>query len=131
MSANPVPYDWGQARDAINDAKLAQQNSEKAVSEAFRKYGEAERAYRKALAIRITQLRAEGTPATVCLDMAKGDPKIADLRYNRDVAEGVREAAASAIWRHTANRRELEQLVAWSMRVAPDGEYADSVRAAA
>ena len=68
-------------------------------------------------------MRGDKIPVTVIQDMAKGDLKIADLRFERDLAEGVREAAVSAIWRHSADRRELEQLVSWSMRVAPDGQY--------
>jgi hypothetical protein len=39
-------------------------------------------------------------------DLAKGDKHVADLRFKRDVAEGIREAAVSALWRHTADRRE-------------------------
>lgn len=109
-------FDFTEARAAINTAKAAQASAEQAVRDAFSTYGNAERAYRKALAIKILELRAEGIPVTICLDLAKGDRRIADLRYARDVAEGVKEAATSAIWRHTADRRELEQLVDWSMR---------------
>lgn len=122
-----TPYDFGEARDAINAAKAAQASAEDAIKDAFRQYGDAERAYRKALAIKITELRADGVAATVCLDLAKGEERIATLRYKRDVQEGVKEAAMSAVWRHTANRRELEQLISWSMRVAPDGQYDDEL----
>jgi hypothetical protein len=48
--------------------------------------------------------------------LAKGDQSIADLRYERDVALGVREAARQAVYRHSANRRDLEELVDWSKR---------------
>lgn len=115
--SNPVPYDYGEARSAIERASLAQKNAENEIKRAYSAYGDAERAYRKALAVKIMELRSEGVPATVCLDLAKGDVKIASLRFNRDVCEGVREAAKAAIWRHSADRRELEQLVDWSQRV--------------
>lgn len=121
------PYSFGEARAAIERASVAQRNAEDRIREAYRDYGEAERAYRKALAVRITELRAEGTPATACADLARGDKHVADLRYRRDVFEGVREAAKSAVWRHTADRRELEQLVDWSRRVSPDGQYSDEL----
>lgn len=117
-----APYDFAEAKAAIERASVAQRNAEQQIREAYAAYGEAERAYRKALAVRITELRAEGVPATVCLDLAKGSKQIADLRYRRDVCDGVKEAACSAVWRHTADRRELEQLVSWSLRVAPDGQ---------
>lgn len=123
MSANEQPYDFGEAKAAIGRASIAQKNAEQNVRDAFRDHGAAEKAYRMALAKKILELRAEGVPVTICLDLAKGAEKIADLRYKRDVQEGVREAATSAVWRHTADRRELEQLVGWSERVAPDGQF--------
>jgi hypothetical protein len=111
-----APYDWGQARDAINAAKAAQANAEAQVREAFKAWGAAERAYRMALAQEITNLRAAGQPVTVVQDLAKGAEHIANLRYRRDIAEGVKEAALSAQWRHTADRRALDELVDWSKR---------------
>lgn len=114
--SNAVPYDWAQARDAINAAKAAQRSAEGNVRDAFKSYGAAERAYRLALAQEILKLRAEGQPVTIVQDLAKGTEQVADLRFKRDVAEGVKEAAQSAVWRHTADRRELEQLVEWSAR---------------
>lgn len=110
------PYDWGQARDAINAQKAAQKEAEKNVREAYKTFGNARRAYQTALAQRILALRAEAMPATLCADLARGETLVADLRFRRDVAEGVMEAAKSAVWRHTADRRELEQLVDWSMK---------------
>ncbi len=116
MTETESPYSWGQARDAINAAKAAQKVAEDNVRDAFRSYGAAERAYRMALAQKILELRAESIPVTICQDLAKGAEKIADLRFRRDIAEGVKDAASSAVWRHTADRRELEQLVDWSMK---------------
>lgn len=130
MSGNPSPYDWSEAKAAIERASLNMKSAEEFTREAFKMAGAAEKAYRVALARRIVELRADGTPATVCLDLAKGDPQIADLRYRRDVAEGVKEAAKSATWRHTADRKDLTGLVEWSRRVAPDGQLEPIRRAA-
>jgi len=110
------PYDWNQAREAINAAKAAQKVAEDNVREAYKQFGLARRAYQTALAQKILELRADAVPATVCSDLARGDKHVADLRFKKDVAEGMKEAASSAVWRHTADRRELEQLVDWSMR---------------
>ena len=110
------PYDWAQARDAINAAKAAQKAAEDNVRSAYRQFGQTRRAYQTALAQRILALRAEAVPATLCADLARGERLVADLRFRKDVAEGMMEAAKSAVWRHTADRRELEQLVDWSMR---------------
>jgi hypothetical protein len=133
MSAHAQPYDYGEAKAAIERASIAQRNAENAIKDAFRDYGAKEQAYRMALAQEILKLRADGVAITVAQDLAKGTKHVADLRFNRDVAEGIREAATSAVWRHTADRRELEQLVDWSMRVAPDGQHEnfEPVRAAA
>lgn len=111
-----VPYDFGEAKAAIERASIAQRGSEDHVRQAFKDYAAAERAYRLALAEEIIRLRADATPATVCQDLARGHQRVADLKYRRDIAEGVKEAATSAQWRHTADRRELEQLVDWSLR---------------
>jgi len=120
-----APYDFGEAKAAISRAAQLQRSAEDAIRESYRSYGAAERAYRLALAEEIIKMRAEGVAMTVAQDLAKGEKHVADLRYKRDIAEGVREAAKSAIFRHTADRRELEQLVAWSLRVAPDGEWSE------
>ena len=111
-----VPYDFGEAKGAIERASIAQKRAEDDVKEAFRLFGEAERSYRRALAQKIVELRADGIPVSIVNDLARGDAHVADLRLKRDIKDGVREAAKSAIFRHTADRRELEQLVDWSLR---------------
>lgn len=120
-----LPYDYGEAKAAIERASVAQRGAEEQVRDAYRQHADAERAYRITLAKVILELHAGGTAWTICPDLARGDPRVADLRYRRDVALGVREAAQSAVFRHTADRRELEQLVNWSLRVAPDGQSED------
>lgn len=50
-----------------------------------RKAAEAERAYRKALAMEIMKLRLEGLPATLIGDIARGN--CADLKWARDLAD--------------------------------------------
>lgn len=122
MSGNPSPYDFDEARNVINEAKAAQRVAEKNVKTAYKDFAEARRAYQVELATAIVRIRAEGAAATVALDLARGDKKVADLRFKKDVAEGVMEAAKSAIWRHTADRKDLARLVDWSRRVAPDGQ---------
>lgn len=49
----------------------------------------AEREYRKALAIKELALKSRGNnyPANMAIDIAKGTPEIAELRYKRDIAE--------------------------------------------
>jgi hypothetical protein len=118
------PFDEPHARDAERLATSLQAGAEQELRRAFTVAADAERAYRKALAEAITRLHADGTAWTACGDLARGDSTVADLRYARDVAEGVKEAAVQASWRHAADRRALGRLVEWSARrdLAATGE---------
>lgn len=71
-----------------------------------------------------------GIAWSVCSDVARGDDEVAKLRYERDVAEGACEALSQAGWRHAADRKALTLLIAWSERVAPDGQ-SEPMRSAA
>jgi len=128
-----VPFDFGEAKAAIDAASGAQKKAENEVKDAYRLYGEAERSYRRALAQKITELRANGIAVSIAQDLARGDAHVADLRLKRDIKDGLREAAKSAIFRHTADRRELEQLIDWSLRreLAESGPQPQWTRAAA
>lgn len=86
------------------------------MREAFVNLAEKERAYRVELSKRITTLHGDGIAWTACADLARGDEKVARLRMERDIAEGVKEAALQASWRHAADRKALGRLVEWSAR---------------
>lgn len=110
--------DFAAAVAASREASEAQHNAEKYYAQKGREYAEAERAYREALAQAITRLKADGIAITVAQDLARGDKHVAELRFKRDLAEGLKDAAAQSIWRHTADRRELEQFLDWSKQAA-------------
>lgn len=110
------PWTIGEARQAANLASAQQKGAEQALREAAAKLAEAERAYRMALAQTITQLRAEGLAATTCADVARGSKAVADLRYHRDVAQGVRDAAEQSAWRLSADRKDVTAFASWSAR---------------
>ncbi len=128
---NPVPFDFNEARAAARKASEAQAATEDAMIDAARKRAEAEQRYRVALAKRIVAAHGEGVAWSVASDVARGDEEVARLRYERDVADGVAEAISQAGWRHAADRKDLQRLIAWSERVAPDGQYAEQQRRAA
>jgi len=56
---------------------------------------EAERDYRKALAIEIMRLRDEGRPATLISDIARGN--LSDIKFKRDLAEIRYQAARDSL----------------------------------
>lgn len=109
------PLQIEDAREAAYRASEVQREVENSIRTASADLAEAERAYRKALSRRITELRAE-LPATVCKDVARGEKAVADLRYTRDVAAGVLEAHRQQGFRRGADRRDLDTLLNWSMR---------------
>lgn len=111
------PYDYATAKRAIAHQSREQTAGEQTMREAAADHARKEEAYRLALAQQITEVHANGAAWTVAQDLARGDRNVAGLRRERDIAEGVREAAQQAMWKHAANRRELEQLVDWSMRI--------------
>jgi hypothetical protein len=123
VTGNPSPYDFTDARDAARAASEAMKTAEQARRDASATLAAAERSYRVALARKIVELHADGCAWSVCSDLARGDKAVADLRYARDVAKGVLDAAETVAWRHTADRRDLSALIDWSKRVAPDGQY--------
>lgn len=122
-----VPYDFGQARTAVQTASEAMKAAEQFRRDASKDLAEAERTYRVALARKIVEVHGDGSAWTVSQDLARGDKAVADLRYERDVAKGVLDAAETVAWRHTADRRDLSKLIDWSMRVAPDGQTEEPV----
>lgn len=110
------PFDEPDARDAARMAASLQAGAEGQIREAFKALAEKEQSYRVALAKRITELHADGVAWTVCADLARGDEKVARLRLERDIAEGVREAAVQASWRRAADRKDIGRLIEWSAR---------------
>lgn len=125
MSAHATTYDFAEAKAAAARGAAGQLAGEQTLRESRTKLGSAELAYRKALAVQIVTEHAHGAAWTVAQDLARGDEKVAQLRYERDVAEGVYEAAQTASWRHSADRKDVLELITWSRIVAPDGQRDD------
>lgn len=111
------PFDFPDAVAAARRAAEAQKAGEQAVREASETLAEAERQYRMALAKAIVTAHAEGSAWTVAQDLARGVSVVADLRYQRDVAKGVLDAAEQRAWRHTADRKDMLVFLEWSKRV--------------
>lgn len=60
-----------------------------------REKAEKERDYRKALAQEIMKLRAEGLPATLINDVARG--RVADLKFSRDLSTDTFKASIESL----------------------------------
>lgn len=73
-----------------------------------KKLAETEYYYRIKLSKRLTELRAEGQAVTHLADIARGEPEIAKLRMNRDIAKGLYESSQEAINVYKIKIRVLE-----------------------
>ena len=83
-----------------NEIEELMKNLYKTLSE-YKKYNkdyaEKEYRYRTALSKRLVELRAEGQAVTHLSDIARGEEKIAKLKYERDIAEGLKKSAEEGI----------------------------------
>lgn len=73
-----------------------------------RAYAQAERDYRLAMRQKILEERANGTPVTIISDLCRGDPEVAKLRFERDIALTVYESAKEAIQTYKLQIRILD-----------------------
>jgi hypothetical protein len=110
------PWGFNEAVAASRGAELEQRRVEGEVSVAYRSAAKAQRIYAVALARHMLELKAAGMAITACEVVAKGDPRIAKLREERDIAEGLKETAKHAAWRANADRRDTTALLDWSAR---------------
>jgi hypothetical protein len=72
-----------------NELNTAKNNLYKAAKDK----AEAEREYRKALAIKQLELRHAKYPATLITDLSRGDDKVAELKLQRDTQVALYETA--------------------------------------
>lgn len=106
------------ARQAAHRASELQREVEDAIRNASRDLADKERTYRQALASKILELRAgadgESVAWSACADIARGDRNVARLKYERDVADGVLDAARQQAFRRGADRKDIDTLLRWS-----------------
>lgn len=79
-----------------NDIQEVMNKAEQSLSEYKRlneDYALKEYKYRTALSKRLVELRATGQPVTHLADIARGEKEIARLRFDRDIAEGLKNSA--------------------------------------
>ena len=75
-----------------------------------------ENRYRIALAKYMAERRAEGVPVTILSDISRGDPEIARLRMEKDIALSLYESSKEAINAYKLKIRVLNDQIAreWS-----------------
>lgn len=88
-----IPDLWREAREIAGRLD----DEVRACAQAGAQLAQNERDYRVALAGEQLRLRSQGLPATLIGDVARGDPRIADLKCARDCSEAVYDAARESI----------------------------------
>lgn len=116
MKKPDLPWSIEESAGQLHRARVNQEKAERELKLAYKEWAQAAHAYDLALAKKIVELRNFGQAATLCRDLAKGDPEVADLRMIRDTKEGVKEAAEQACWRRNADRKDTQALAGWSER---------------
>lgn len=114
MSEQPWNFDTAHRRCVA--ASRRQADAEAGVKEAYQDFARKEETYRVALTKRIFELKADGVAVTACDNMARGDKNVARLRFERDVADGMKEAALHTAWRRNADRKDAQRFSDWSQR---------------
>lgn len=101
--------------DLINDMnyRLKQlDTSTRMLRGAGAKKANAEALYRQELAKEILNRRAEGMPVTIISDVCRGQPRIAKLKTDRDIADSTYQAIIESINSQKLAIRVLEAQIA-------------------
>ena len=93
------------AKSALLDAAIKQ------LGIRGKAYAKAEHDYRVSMRKKILDERAKGTPVTIISDLCRGDPEVAKLRLERDIAKTVYESAQEAINGYKLQIRILDSQV--------------------
>lgn len=110
------PWSFGAALVASRNAETEQRRVESEVHDAYKQHARANRLHAVARARKMGELKAQGVASTACKTLADGDPEIARLCEERDLADGLRETAKHAAWRANADRRDIAGFIDWSKR---------------
>lgn len=101
-----------------HDLYLEMQELVQLLEKALREFGirgrvfaQAEHDYKVALSQKILVEREKGMPVTIISDICRGEPSIANLRFERDVAEVRYKAAQEAIQSYKLRIRILESQI--------------------
>lgn len=90
----------GMDADLIEEIRQKVELLDKAITQLGKRgraAAQAERDYRVEMSKKVLMERDKGTPVTIISDVCRGDPDIAKLRFERDVADVVYKSAMEAI----------------------------------
>jgi hypothetical protein len=112
------PWTFDESVQACRGTSIRQAEAEERMREAAKTLALADEKYRIELAKEIVRQHADdGVAWTVAPDLARGNPTVAGLRRDRDIAEGLRDATQQEAWRRAADRKDAARYADWSQRV--------------
>ncbi len=113
----------GNPHDLMNEMvglgrKLAEKSND--YADLCKDFAEKERSYNVALVSKMMELKLPpyNIASTACEKHAKGDPSIARLRYDRDVARGIMRACEKAMSNLQTVLNAHQSILAWERKVA-------------
>lgn len=87
------PVETIEVTKAIRRTAERLENGVDTITKKAKEYAVAEREYRIALRKEIVKLRTEKMPVTLIADVARGSDDVADLKFNRDLAQETYKAS--------------------------------------
>lgn len=122
MSRNPIPLRMGDPLD-LDDARQAAHLLAQQIRDAVDNlgachvaYANAELEYRRELAKVIAEIYSDLGKVSLVDDLARGNPKVAQLRHFRDLQDGQVKVARERLKQLDGERASLRQLIEWSQR---------------
>lgn len=121
-SANPMPLHLGDPLDLDDGRKAAHvlasycREAVRDLAHAHAHYAQCELEYRRELAQEMAVIYAEVGKVTMVDDLARGNPKVANLRFIRDMARAGVSIAKERLKQLDGERASLRQLLQWSQQ---------------
>lgn len=122
MSRNPIPLALGTPLD-LDDGRQAARVIAVEIRDAVtnlgachKSFADAELEYRRELALVIAEIYSSLGKVSLVDDLARGNPKVAQLRHFRDLQAGQVAVAKERLKQLDGERASLRQLIEWSQK---------------
>lgn len=113
------PFDLDDARQAAKALSIQRRKALDEYRRAGEEAAEAERTYKRALAVKLIALRDAGEyPAGLIPDLARGEETISDLRRTRDIKREMVWVCKEKLSSLSSEGARLGTLTEWSGRVS-------------
>lgn len=129
-SRNPMPLHLGDPLDLDDGREAAHvlatycREAVRDLARAHHFYAQAELEYRRELALAMAEIYSELGKVTMVDDLARGNPRVANLRHTRDLARAGVSVAKERLRQLDGERASLRQLLEWSQKFDGNRQFA-------